>query len=303
MLSMGRNGAWRVRAALGLAAAVLAACGGGQAGGDRPTERPAISSTEPLGGTDVTADDLMNWAEQRYPQYFWPARPANQELAPYLYRLYAGSGNALGLDGDRVHVYGPMSDFQTLFVGTVEQFACEAKLAACAPPTLLSWPPSAEILRGRPVEFDVRVGGGPSLRYQWLRDGVPIPGAETARLSLQAVATEDNGVPYTLRVTNAQGTAVTPPTVLTVIPPVPEAAFVAAMQAGGCRNCHDVRNRLAGPAMDEIGRKYEARVDAHTYLVGRILNGSSGNWGSSMPPNPVSNELAVILASGILTLK
>jgi hypothetical protein len=54
------------------------------------------------------------------------------------------------------------------------------------------------------------------LRYQWLRNGVPITGATSEELVLKAVALSDNGASFTLQASNASGTAVSQPTVLKV---------------------------------------------------------------------------------------
>ena len=131
----------RTRLTCWLVAAMLAACGGGAevppAGGptkqaaSAPTERPAN-----LGGTDITAQDLLNWAELAYPQYFFPARPADAISLPYFYRYYEETANYLGLDDDRVYVMG--RDFGTTprLVGRVADFACEVRFTTCVAPTI-----------------------------------------------------------------------------------------------------------------------------------------------------------------------
>jgi len=73
----------------------------------------------------------------------------------------------------------------------------------------------------------------------------------------------------------------------------------------GCLNCHNVDNKLVGPALKDVAAKYADQDDAVEYLAGKIKNGSQNVWGPvPMPPNAmVSDENAKVLAEFILSLK
>ncbi len=76
-------------------------------------------------------------------------------------------------------------------------------------------------------------------------------------------------------------------------------------KSSGCLNCHNVDNKLVGPALKDVAEKYAGQDDAVEYLSGKIKNGSQNVWGPvPMPPNAmVSDENAKVLAEFILSLK
>ncbi|WP_221031130.1 immunoglobulin domain-containing protein [Actomonas aquatica] len=77
---------------------------------------------------------------------------------------------------------------------------------------------------GSYFSFEVSPNGSQPMAYQWFKDGEPLPGATLPSLSISSLSESDAGV-YVLRVTNAAGTAETPPARLTVgpYPPTPPA--------------------------------------------------------------------------------
>ena len=125
-------------------------------------------------------------------------------LDPYLYRFYPRTGHYLAVTERTVLVLGPLTNDQVLVVGTLDDFACVADLARCVAPTLVRQPQGATVAPGVEVVFSAEVGGGPALRLQWLRDGEPIAGANSASLSFTAAAA-DNGARFSLRAENAKG--------------------------------------------------------------------------------------------------
>ncbi len=72
-----------------------------------------------------------------------------------------------------------------------------------------------------------------------------------------------------------------------------------------CLACHQLDNKLVGPAYKDVAAKYKPRKDAEAYLVKKIREGSTGVWGAvPMPPNgTVNDEEAKTLAKFILTVK
>lgn len=123
------------------AAAGLVSCGGGEpaAGpraaplrGARVITAVAPSPAAPPAPTaPLEPDQLFDWAERTYPQYF-PGHETTRIAAPYEYRHYPASGNYVGVAGDDVFVLGPVSGGELLKVGTREDFRCRALPASCA---------------------------------------------------------------------------------------------------------------------------------------------------------------------------
>jgi cytochrome c len=87
------------------------------------------------------------------------------------------------------------------------------------------------------------------------------------------------------------------------------AAFAADAQQllkdKACLSCHQLDNKVVGPAYKDVAAKYKTRKDAEAYLVSKIKGGSTGVWGPiPMPPNgTVNEEEAHTLAKFILTVK
>ena len=72
-----------------------------------------------------------------------------------------------------------------------------------------------------------------------------------------------------------------------------------------CLACHEVEQKVVGPAYKTIAGKYTPSDAVIAKLAGKIRQGGSGVWGVvPMPANPQVNETeAKALASWILSLK
>ncbi|MCC6814717.1 MAG: DUF1800 domain-containing protein [Rubrivivax sp.] len=140
------------------AAALLAACGGGEGDAVRQgvpvaMRHPEAATARPeLLGRDrpatpegrqraqaaarlPTASELMDWAERQFPQLF-PSHEANRVLdGTLLYRHYPRSDNYLGVQDGTVLVLGPVSGWQLLSVGTLADFAAQVFASPLAGPT------------------------------------------------------------------------------------------------------------------------------------------------------------------------
>ena len=86
------------------------------------------------------------------------------------------------------------------------------------PPVIVIDPFDQTALEGSPVTFTGSAVGAQPLDYQWLRDGIPIPGATTTQLTIATTVAADTGF-YQLRVSNAVGVAVSVPAFLLVSGP------------------------------------------------------------------------------------
>ena len=92
----------------------------------------------------VTADELFDWAERTYPQFF-PSSRTTRKLSPYQYRYYPETDNhaAVATDG-KVYVQGPISGGDLLFVGTLQEFTCRVMPSLCGQTPGASCTPIAE---------------------------------------------------------------------------------------------------------------------------------------------------------------
>lgn len=78
----------------------------------------------------------------------------------------------------------------------------------------------------------------------------------------------------------------------------------ALFKSKPCVACHNVDTKMVGPSLKEVAEKNAGVEGAAETLALHIKNGSSGVWGPiPMPPNPVTEEEAKILADWVLSLK
>jgi cytochrome c len=69
-----------------------------------------------------------------------------------------------------------------------------------------------------------------------------------------------------------------------------------------CLTCHGIDNKVVGPGLREVSKKYVERNDAAEYLAQKIVSGGSGVWGSvPMPPQSIPPADAKALAQWIAT--
>lgn len=84
-----------------------------------------------------------------------------------------------------------------------------------------------------------------------------------------------------------------------------QAQGLALAQQENCMSCHSVTRQFMGPSLRDVAAKYATRNDAVRYLTHKIIEGSSGVWGTvPMPANTqVTPEEATALATWVLSLK
>lgn len=95
----------------------------------------------------------------------------------------------------------------------------EAWAAAKIPPTIVTQPASVAALAGSSVTFRVQATGELPFEYQWLRNGVPIPGAISSIFGFVHAWSEDAGN-YQVVVRNAYGTVTSAVASLTIVAPL-----------------------------------------------------------------------------------
>lgn len=77
--------------------------------------------------------------------------------------------------------------------------------AAPAAPAITAQPASATVNEGQSATFSVTASGSAPLAYQWLRNGAAISGATSASYTTPAASAADNGVSFTVVVSNGAG--------------------------------------------------------------------------------------------------
>jgi alpha-tubulin suppressor-like RCC1 family protein len=90
---------------------------------------------------------------------------------------------------------------------------------AGAAPSITSQPADASVTSGQSASFTVTAAGTAPMTFQWRRNGVAIAGATTSSYATGATATTDNGVAYSVVVTNSVGSITSRDAMLTVTTP------------------------------------------------------------------------------------
>ena len=63
-----------------------------------------------------------------------------------------------------------------------------------------------------------------------------------------------------------------------------DGAALALARKHNCLACHGVANKIVGPALNDVARRYAGGADSASYLAQRIVGGSSGVWGAIPMP-------------------
>ena len=100
------------------------------------------------------------------------------------------------------------------------------------PPQISQPPQNTTVTEPEPATFSVKAHGKPTLVYQWMRDGLDIPGATNSSYTLNLTTTNENGRLFSVMVSNDIGVAVSTPATLTVIPYVPTPATIVSQPLG-----------------------------------------------------------------------
>jgi len=82
-------------------------------------------------------------------------------------------------------------------------------------------------------------------------------------------------------------------------------ASLELAQKKACLACHQMDNKVVGPAYKDVAKKYKGQKGIEAKLVEKVLKGGKGSWGEvPMPANAqVSEAEAKQLVAWILSLK
>jgi PKD repeat protein len=90
------------------------------------------------------------------------------------------------------------------------------------PPEIATQPMSQSVFDGSSASFSVVAQGSETIRYQWRRNGIEIPGENAATLLLPDVAIDNDGDTYSVEVSNSAGTVLSNAVLLNVSPVAPQ---------------------------------------------------------------------------------
>jgi hypothetical protein len=96
-----------------------------------------------------------------------------------------------------------------------EQAQAQATAAAQRPPQITVQPLSTAVAAGAAATFQVSVAGE-GLKYQWERNGEPVPKALGASYTTASASTTDTGTHYRVRIHNDHGEVASHEVTLTV---------------------------------------------------------------------------------------
>jgi hypothetical protein len=97
-------------------------------------------------------------------------------------------------------------------------------------PSITAQPVSQTANTGATATFSVTAAGSGPFTYQWLRNGVAIPGATATSYTTPVLMSADNGSIFTVNVTNANGTATSEKATVTVNSSAPTGQNLALNQ-------------------------------------------------------------------------
>lgn len=154
------------------------------------------------------------------------------------------------------------------------------------PPSISRQPASLTLVAGRSATFSVSARGA-LLRYQWLTNGMALPNATNATLTLANITT-NQGATFTVVITNLAGTVTSGPATLVVTAPINDSVrptiIIASPSAGSTTNGIIF---VTGKAADKAGITavyYSVNGGEHLAATGSV---TYAVWGT---PSGVSLE-------------
>jgi hypothetical protein len=200
----------------------------------------------------------------------------------------------------------------TLFLASVFFVSCGGGgggSAAAMPPAIVTQPASVTVAKGAAAAFSVTAAGDAPLSYQWKRDGVPIAGAASAAYTLAAAAMGDNGVRFTVEVSNASGTIGSAAATLSVVAEGRAWAPAVMLSSGdvlrsplGPQVSIDATGNAIGVWQEGLGSLVRNAVWASRYVAGTgwsIAATIDDAVGGSGPPQLAMTPGGVAVASFI----
>ncbi len=163
----------------------------------------------------------------------------NNGTAPFLYQWFKNGVAIVGASAAPFSIAavaaadaGSYSVVVTNSAGATTSAAAILEVAAPVPPVITAHPAALIAGQGEAATFTVVASGAGPLTYQWRRNGVVLPAATSATLSLSSLSAADAGS-YTVVVTGAGGAVTSGGAGLTVRPPNYSGSYFGTFATGG----------------------------------------------------------------------
>jgi hypothetical protein len=162
---------------------------------------------------------------------------------------YATASTSGAMNGNRYRVIVRNSHGQAVSLG--------ALLTVNVPPTITGQPANALVTAPAAATFHATATGRPAPTFQWRRNGVDIPGANSASYTIPETTTADDGAALSVVAMNAAGSAFSRDAILTVNAPPSGAVYCVRAGAPAGGNGVDWSTALSAlPATLERGATY-----------------------------------------------
>ena len=204
----------------------LAACGGGGGGGDGGGGSTGDSAVTPVAKPTITTPPVSQSVEAGKTATFTVTATGGGTLA------YQWKKNGTDVSGASTSTYttpdSAIADDGTKYSVAVTNStgsvtSSEATLTVTAAPVVVTTKPAITtqpaaqtVVTGTPASFSVSASGTAPLGYQWKKDGTDISGATSPSYTTPATTKEDDGVKFSVVVSNSVGTATSNEAQLTV---------------------------------------------------------------------------------------
>ncbi len=214
-------------AGIGLVAFLLAGCSAlnfanSTAGKTETLTVPPVITTQPAGST-VTIGQAAGFSVVATGTgtltYQWQKNAAN--IAGATSSGYTTPSVSASDDGSTFSVI--VSDS----AGSATSSSATLTVEPATPPSVAAQPQSQSVATGEAASFSVTATGTGTLIYQWQKNAANIPGATSSAYTIGAVTSADNGAVFSVTVSDAVGSTISNPAMLSVSVPAASSYYVA----------------------------------------------------------------------------
>ncbi len=185
------------------------------------------------------------------------------------------------------------SSYQFQFLGAQPALAATFELLATNGPVILDPPTDQTVFPNGSALFTVLAGGIPGFTYQWRFNGVDLPGQNDPMLALAYVTTDQAGS-YSVLVSNASGTTLAGPAILSVNSnPIPPSLQLRGQTAP---------NQFALTLSGESGRYYQIESSTDLSAWKTLTNFPATVPPLTYPPGAVKYRRVVYCTNAMICL-